>query len=107
MFDVNFGNIKTAEQYLQELYSSRQKESETVTTWKYRLQALVSLLQSTKSLPYDSLQKMFRDRFLTRLCSEKVKSATHHKYDSDVQWPDLVVSARLAESRVCHTGPKI
>jgi hypothetical protein len=101
-FDVVFGNIKTAEQLLEEFYQAKQLETESVASWSCRLEELVTCIDATKSLPSMTLHRMMRERYWTGLYSDKIKTATRHKYDSGISWSELLIATRLSESEF-HT----
>ena len=98
-FDHLFGNVLPPEIVLEQFYSARQKDDESVTLWVCRLEELLAQVSRKQPalLSKDTAQGMLRTKFYSGLRSGVLRNAVRHKFDSDASYDDLLVLARTAE----------
>ena len=96
-FDIVFGNVFSAEQLLEQLYSAKQLSSESVAVWGCRLEEIVNRAQERKAVPSESVFSMLRSKFWSGLNNVRVKEALRHHYDSGMSYDCLLREARAIE----------
>lgn len=94
-FDVIFGNVLTSEMLLEDFYTSRQRDKETVTVWGCRIESLLNKAKQQGTIA--SVEDMARTKFYSGLRNERVKSALRHKFDSGSTFAELLKQARMLE----------
>ena len=99
-----FGNILSQEAVLEQFYSAKQLESESVAAWSCRIEDLRSKLQgktgdpkSTSLISVDAAKTMTRTKFCSGSRPGNVKNAIRHTFDAKASYEDLLVAARVAE----------
>lgn len=96
-FDDTFGNVLTTEDLLQEFYSARQKESESVVEWECRLEDINHQVKQKQGMADLEATGMLRHQLWGGLYSSYIKSGTRHLFDSGANYSQLVRAARSLE----------
>jgi hypothetical protein len=96
-FDVLFGNMKTGQQMLQELFNSSQGSKESLTAWGCRLEEMVNSVRQEGSFTADTAQEVLRSRFWTGLSSERIKEALRNSLEAGFSYQELIKKARKVE----------
>ena len=96
---------------LQSFYAERQKKNESVAAWAGRLEDIVSQLRQRGKVNHHSSDEMLRNKLWVGLCSEQLKGATRHKFDSSATYLELLGYARSVEQEMVqeeerNTKPK-
>ena len=94
-FEVVFGNILPSEMVLEEFYTARQKESESVVAWGCRVESVLKKAKEQGTI-YDT-EDMARTKFWSGLGEDKVKTGLRHMFDSGSSFQDLFRKARQLE----------
>jgi hypothetical protein len=94
-FNVVFGNILPNEMLLEDFYTARQLQSETVVAWGCRIERL--LMKAKEQGTIQGTEDMARTKFWSGIKDERVKTALRHKFDSGSSFHELLRNARLLE----------
>ncbi len=97
--DNIFGNVLPLEVILEQFWSAKQKDSESVSAWSCRLQLMVSQVRSRDPsiFPSDN-QTMLRTKFWSGLREEWMKMALRYLMDTDSSYAKLLTEARVVEA---------
>ena len=102
-FDIAFGSALSLEYLLEDVYKSRQKQSESVISWSCRVESLLRLAKDRGAISGDSTD-MIRTKFFSGLRDEKVKGGIRHKFENNAPYDDLLKSARSIEQEYQETN---
>lgn len=91
-FERLFGEIQRPEALLEDFFSARQREGESIAEWSCRLE---SYLHDVNGLQ-DS-QQMMKSKFCTGLLDDRMRDYVKHKYEAGQPYEDLLVAARTLE----------
>lgn len=94
-FNVVFGNILPNEMLLEDFYTARQGDSESVVAWGCRIERL--LMKAKEQGTIQGTEDMARTKFWSGIKDEQVKSALRHKFDGGDKFHELLRNARLLE----------
>lgn len=98
-FDHMFGNVLPAEILLEQFFSARQKDSESVTSYACRLEELLAQVSKKQSdiLSKEATQGMLRTKFYSGLRTE-LRRQVRYMFDREGStYDDLLVLARTTE----------
>ena len=98
-FDHMFGNVLPAEILLEQFFSARQKDSESVTSYACRLEELLVQVNKKQSdiLSKEATQGMLRTKFYSGLRTE-LRRQVRYMFDKEGStYDDLLVLARTTE----------
>ena len=87
-----FGNVLTCECILEEIHSTAQKQDECV-----RLEDLMQKAVSEGYVKKEDGDSLLKSRFWRKLRSEKFRSATRSKFESDINFDQLREAVRTEE----------
>ena len=105
-FDELFGEVLTSEQVLAKFFASAQEPEESVTAWACRLREVLSQCPDDTYSSGPQHLAILRQKFWSGLRSEKIKTATRHKFDAGKTLNELIVSARVVEQEIGLGKPK-
>ena len=105
-FDELFGEVLTSEQVLANFFATSQEPDESVTAWACRLREVLSRCPDDTYSSGPQHQAILRQKFWSGLRSEKIKTATRHKFDAGKTLNELIVSARAVEQEIGLGKPK-
>lgn len=94
-FDVVFGNILPSEMLLENFYTARQKDSESVVAWGCRIETLLKTAKEQGTI--QATEDMAKTKFWSGIKDQQIKSALRHKFDSGVTFEELLKRARMLE----------
>ena len=94
-FHVVFGNVLPNEILLEDFYTARQSDSETVVAWGCRIEKL--LMRAKEQGTIQGTEDMARTKFWSGIRDERVKSGLRHKFDGGGSFHELLRNARLLE----------
>ncbi|XP_011679284.2 paraneoplastic antigen Ma3-like [Strongylocentrotus purpuratus] len=92
-----YGTVETGAVLLQQLYSSKQEQSESIAAYSARLQLIVDKAEQRQGISRSAKDDTIKVVFWKGLCDEQLKQALRHKYESIGSFDALVRAARLAE----------
>lgn len=96
-FDSIYGNVFTGESILQQFYTERQRDGETVAAWACRLEDLLHRAVERGYVSHVSRNDMLKNKFWTGLAGDKLKNATRHKFDTLSDFDLLLREVRQVE----------
>ncbi|KAK6192332.1 hypothetical protein SNE40_003817 [Patella caerulea] len=99
-FDPLFGDILSVEVLMNKLYTSKQQENESISSWACKIKHIVSKLITADILVEPASNKILKDRFWHGLSNSQVKSNTRHILDADVSFSVLMTAVRKAEEEM-------
>lgn len=94
-FNVVFGNILPSEMLLEDFYTARQKDCESVVAWGCRIESLLKKAKEQGTI--EGTEDMSKTKFWSGLRNDKVKSALRHKFDTGESFHELLKRARMLE----------
>ena len=94
-FNVVFGNVLPSEMLLEDFYTARQGEKESVVAWGCRIERL--LMKAKEQGTIKGTEDMARTKFWSGIKDDRVKSALRHKFDTGRTFQELLKDARLLE----------
>ena len=92
-----YGTVETGAVLLQQLYSSKQEQSESIAAYSARLQLIIDKAEQRQGISRSAKDDTIKVVFWKGLCDEQLKQALRHKYESIGSFDALVRAARLAE----------
>ena len=92
-----YGMVESGAVLLQQLYSSKQGQDETITDYRARLQLAIDKAQQRGGISPTAKDETLRVVFWKGLCNESMKQAIRHRYEMVGSFDELVRIARLAE----------
>lgn len=98
--DALFGDVSTTGMLMQEFYNSCQKPDESVTSFGCRLERTLQLAIDHGHFVSQSKNDMLRHKFWPSLASDRLKSQTRHKYDTVLDFDDLLREIRTVEKEI-------
>jgi hypothetical protein len=94
-FDVVFGNILPSEMLLEDFYTARQNEKESIIAWGCRIESLLNKAKEQGTIL--GTEDMAKTKFWSGIRDEKIKSALRHKFDAGESFQELLKNARMLE----------
>ncbi|XP_045206042.2 trichohyalin-like [Mercenaria mercenaria] len=92
-----YGDIKTEDKVVQDFYSAKQKQGETISAWGVRVETLFQKAVDKGEIEERKRDKKLKERFWRGLKSEKLKFATRVFYESTDSFEKLRRKTRLEE----------
>ncbi len=92
-----FGNVAAGESMLQELYTTSQKQNETVAAWGLRLEEIVQRAIDKGHVREESKHYMLKSKFWKSLWSDKLKASTIIHYKTMQSFEQLQRAVRAEE----------
>ena len=97
-FDVVFGNVLSGEDLLQEFYTSKQKDGESIAEWSCRLEELAYQAKEKGVMLEAEFDNMIRHQFWRGISRLYVRTGIRHLFDSGAGYNKLVMTARALEN---------
>ena len=95
--DGVFGNVASGESILQEFYTTKQGQDETVAAWGLRLEEILQKAIEKGHVDRMSRNRMLHTKFWKSLRSEKLKNATRVKFETIKIFEELRKAVRAEE----------
>ncbi|XP_041477224.1 uncharacterized protein LOC121425266 [Lytechinus variegatus] len=92
-----YGTVESGAVLLQQLYSARQGNEESITAYSARLQLAIDKVEHRKGISPNATDETLRVVFWKGLANESLKQAIRHKYEIVRTFDELVRVARQAE----------
>ncbi len=97
-FDIIFGNVLPIESVLENFWSSRQQEGESISLWACRLERMVRSVRSRdRSIFPPGSNSMLKSKFWSGLRDDRIKSGLRHLMDANAEYDVILVTARQIE----------
>ena len=96
--EVVFGDICTSESILEQFFSAKQLNRESVAAWGCRLEQTLMHAKRKKVVGVRDTDTMLRAKFWSGLADSDIKMSLRHLYDQKSSFSDLLVRARALES---------
>ena len=93
-----YGTVISDSSLLQQFYMEEQKPTESATQWGNRLQDIVAQLKERGKATPSYAEDMLKNKFWTGLQSERIRTATRHRFDQGGSFLELLGYVRAAEA---------
>ena len=103
-FDRLFGKALTASEIMQDLYSAKQLQEESIITWSCRLEGLAIDAVNKSAMLENQKNNVLCTQFWSGLYNQQIKNAIRHKYDNKATYEDLLSAARAVEKECKSTA---
>lgn len=103
-FDRLFGKALTPSEIMQDLYSARQLQEESIITWSCRLEGLAIDAINKGAMLENQRNNVLCTQFWSGLYNQQIKNAIRHKYDNKASYEDLLSAARSVEKECKSTA---
>jgi hypothetical protein len=104
-FDRLFGKALTPSEVMQDFYSAKQLENESIITWSCRLEGLAIDAVNKQAMLEGQKNNILRTQFWTGLFNLQIKNAIRHRYDSNASYEELLTAARTVEKECSASTP--
>ena len=95
--DGLYGKVATEGTLLTQFYAAQQHDKEDVTSWSCRLEEIIQGVHAQGLISRGTMYEMLRSKLWSGLRDEKLKNATHYKYDMLKDYDQLVIAIRKVE----------
>ena len=94
-FDTVFGNVLPSEMLLENFYTARQKDTESVVAWGCRIESLLKKAKEQGTI--QGTEDMAKTKFWSGIRDDKIKAALRHNFDGGASFHELLMKARRLE----------
>lgn len=95
-FDDVFGSALSSEALIEDFYTARQREVETVVAWGCRVESMLSHAKE-KGTFSGNTDEMLRTKFWSGILDPNLKNGIRHRFDAGEPYQRLLVAARAVE----------
>ena len=99
-----YGTVVSDAALLQQFYGEAQRDDENVAGWGSRLEDLMAQLKVRGKASASTSDEMLRNKFWCGLRSERVKTATRHRFDATGSYMELLAYVRSVEQEFQDVG---